>query len=179
VGHPERRPAPRGIFSTRVTTTEGKKPIRAQAASPGGDNVAHCVAHDHALERSLHSHRESLPRRRPESARLERPHRAGAAGGTNQRPRAMITSSFSAVMGNRVLVADPSWGKPEIDKFQRIWLDDGEPIGHVGFVVERANGRKLPKRSQPKLSDFVTLQQRCIDIRPLGERPTAKWGERD
>jgi hypothetical protein len=56
-----------------------------------------------------------------------------------------------------------------IDKFQRMRLDYGEPMGHVGFVVERANGRKLPNRLQPKLSDFVTLQQRCIDIRPLGE----------
>jgi hypothetical protein len=42
-------------------------------------------------------------------------------------------------------------------------------MGHVEFVVERANGRKLPNRLQPKLSDFVTLQQCCIDIRPLGE----------
>jgi hypothetical protein len=31
-------------------------------------------------------------------------------------------------------------------------------MGHVGFVVERANGPKLPNRLQPKPSDFVMLQ---------------------
>jgi predicted double-glycine peptidase len=30
---------------------------------------------------------------------------------------------FRGAMGNRVLVADPAWGKPEIDKFHRMWLD--------------------------------------------------------
>jgi uncharacterized protein len=67
---------------------------------------------------------------------------------------------FRGVMGNRVLVADPAWGNRTmtIDKFQRMWLDYGEPMGHVGFVVERADGRKLPNRLQPKPSDFVMLQ---------------------
>jgi hypothetical protein len=67
---------------------------------------------------------------------------------------------FRGVMGNRVLVADPAWGNRTmtIDKFQRMWLDYGEPMGHVGFVVERADGRKLPNRMQPKPSDFVMLQ---------------------
>ena len=66
---------------------------------------------------------------------------------------------FRGVMGDRVLVADPAWGNRTmtIDKFQRMWLDYGEPVGHVGFVVERANGQKLPNRLQPKPSDFVTL----------------------
>jgi hypothetical protein len=45
-----------------------------------------------------------------------------------------------------------------IDKFQRMWLDYGEPIGHVGFVVERANGQKLPNRLRPKPSDFVMFE---------------------
>jgi hypothetical protein len=42
-----------------------------------------------------------------------------------------------------------------IDKFQRTRVDYGEIRGHVGFVVELANGRKLPNRLQPKPSDFV------------------------
>ena len=55
---------------------------------------------------------------------------------------------FRGVMGNRVLVADPAWGNRTmtIDKFQRMWLDYGEPMGHVGFVIARADGRKLPNR---------------------------------
>jgi predicted double-glycine peptidase len=67
---------------------------------------------------------------------------------------------FRGVVGNRVLVADPAWGNRTmtIDKFQRMWLDYGEPMGHVGFDVERANGQKLPNRLQPKLSDFVLLR---------------------
>jgi uncharacterized protein len=67
---------------------------------------------------------------------------------------------FRGVMGNRVLVADPAWGNRTmtIDKFERMWLDYGEPMGHVGFVVARADGRKLANRLQPKPSDFVMLQ---------------------
>ena len=67
---------------------------------------------------------------------------------------------FRGVMGDRVLVADPAWGNRTmtIDKFQRMWLDYGEPVGHIGFVVERANGQKLPNRLQPKPSDFVLLR---------------------
>src|ERR1700730_12870486 len=67
---------------------------------------------------------------------------------------------FRGVLGNRVLVADPAWGNRTmtIDKFQRMWLDYGEPMGHVGFVVERADGQKLPNRLQPKPSDFVMLR---------------------
>ena len=67
---------------------------------------------------------------------------------------------FRGVMRNRVLVADPAWGNRTmtIDKFQRMWLDYGEPMGHVGFVVTRADGRKLLNRLQPKPSEFVMLQ---------------------
>ena len=66
---------------------------------------------------------------------------------------------FRGIMGDRVLVADPAWGNRTmtIDKFQRMWLDYGEPMGHVGFIVERADGRKLPNRLQPKPSDFVMI----------------------
>ncbi len=67
---------------------------------------------------------------------------------------------FRGVMGNRVLVADPAWGNRTmtIDKFQRMWLDYGDPIGHVGFVVKRGDGRKSPNRLQAKRSEFVMLQ---------------------
>jgi predicted double-glycine peptidase len=67
---------------------------------------------------------------------------------------------FRGVIGNRVLVADPAWGNRTMttDKFQRMWLDYGEPMGHVGFVVTRADQRKPPNRLEPKPSDFVMLQ---------------------
>jgi uncharacterized protein len=67
---------------------------------------------------------------------------------------------FRGVIGNRVLVADPAWGNRTmtIDKFQRMWLDYGEPMGHVGFVVTRADRRKPPNRMEPKPSEFVMLE---------------------
>jgi predicted double-glycine peptidase len=67
---------------------------------------------------------------------------------------------FRGIIGNRVLLADPAWGNRTmtIDKFQRMWIDNGEPMGHIGFVVEGADGRKLPNRMQPKPSDFVMLR---------------------
>lgn len=67
---------------------------------------------------------------------------------------------FRGVIGNRVLVADPAWGNRTmtLDKFQRMWLDYGEPMGHVGFVVTRADRRKPPNRLEPKPSEFVMLQ---------------------
>ena len=50
---------------------------------------------------------------------------------------------FRGVMGNRVLLADPAWGNRTmtIDKFQRAWIEFGEPMGHVGFAVQRAGAR--------------------------------------
>ena len=67
---------------------------------------------------------------------------------------------FRGVMGDRVLLADPAWGNRTmtLDKFQRMWLDYGEPMGRVGFVVERADGRKPLSRLQPNLGEFVMLQ---------------------
>jgi hypothetical protein len=67
---------------------------------------------------------------------------------------------FRGVMGDRVLLADPAWGNRTmtLDKFQRMWLDYGEPMGRVGFVIERADGRKPLSKLQPKLSEFVMLQ---------------------
>jgi uncharacterized protein len=67
---------------------------------------------------------------------------------------------FRGRYGNRVILADPAWGNRTmtIDKFERIWLDYGEPIGHVGFAVERADGRLPVSRLEPRPSDFVTLR---------------------
>jgi predicted double-glycine peptidase len=67
---------------------------------------------------------------------------------------------FRGVMGNRVLLADPAWGNRTmtIDEFQRMWLDYGEPVGHVGFVIERADGGKPLNSLQPKRADFIALQ---------------------
>ena len=67
---------------------------------------------------------------------------------------------FRGVMGDHVLLADPAWGNRTmtLDKFQRMWLDYGEPMGHIGFVVERGDGRKPLSRLQPRLSEFVMLR---------------------
>jgi uncharacterized protein len=66
---------------------------------------------------------------------------------------------FRGVMGDRVLLADPAWGNRTmtISKFQRMWLDYGKPMGHIGFVVKIADGQKLPNKMQPKPNDFVML----------------------
>ena len=67
---------------------------------------------------------------------------------------------FRGVMGDRVLLADPAWGNRTmtIDKFQRMWLDYGKAMGHVGFVVARADGAKPLNRLRPEPSDFVMLR---------------------
>lgn len=67
---------------------------------------------------------------------------------------------FRGVMGDRVLLADPAWGNRTmtIDKFQRMWLDYGKPMGHVGFAVERTDGGKPLDRLQPEPGDFVMLR---------------------
>ena len=66
---------------------------------------------------------------------------------------------FRGVMGNHVVLADPAWGNRTmtIDKFKRMWLDYGKRMGHVGFVVKRANGAAPVSRMPPEPSDFVTL----------------------
>src|SRR5512132_3526483 len=44
---------------------------------------------------------------------------------------------FLGVMEGRVLLADPGWGKRTMlrGKFENAWLDYGEAIGKVGFVI--------------------------------------------
>jgi uncharacterized protein len=67
---------------------------------------------------------------------------------------------FRGVVGNRVLLADPAWGNRTVttDKFQRMWLDYGETIGHVGFVITRADRRKSLNRLEPTMSGVVMLR---------------------
>ena len=64
---------------------------------------------------------------------------------------------FRGVVGDRVLLADPAWGNRTmtINKFNRMWLDYGEPMGHVGFVVKRADGVTPLSRMRPELGEFV------------------------
>jgi predicted double-glycine peptidase len=64
---------------------------------------------------------------------------------------------FRGAMGNRVLLADPAWGNRTMttDKFQRMWIDYGEALGHIGFVIERIDGKKLPNRLQPQFREII------------------------
>lgn len=67
---------------------------------------------------------------------------------------------FRGVMGDRVLLADPAWGNRTIlrDDFENAWLDYGEAMGKVGFVVERHNAKVTSDQLSPKASDFVMLR---------------------
>src|SRR5437868_6683351 len=64
---------------------------------------------------------------------------------------------FRGVMGNRVLLADPAWGNRTMtrDKFERMWINYGETVGHVGFVIERVDEQKSPNRLKPKPEELV------------------------
>ena len=64
---------------------------------------------------------------------------------------------FRGVMRDRVLLADPAWGNRTMtaDKFQHMWLDYGKEMGHVGFIVKRADGSAPISRLGPKSTDFV------------------------
>ena len=64
---------------------------------------------------------------------------------------------FRGVMRDRVLLADPAWGNRTMttDKFQRMWLDYGKEMGHVGFIVKGGDGSAPKSRLGPKSIDFV------------------------
>ena len=65
---------------------------------------------------------------------------------------------FRGMMGNRVLLADPAWGKRTMlrERFENAWLVYPE-VGRVGFVVQRRDGATPPNRLAPQPSDFVSL----------------------
>jgi predicted double-glycine peptidase len=67
---------------------------------------------------------------------------------------------FRGVMEDRVLLADPAWGNLTTlrGNFENAWLDYGEAMGKVGFVVERQNGTLPLDQLSPKASDFVMLR---------------------
>ncbi len=66
---------------------------------------------------------------------------------------------FRGALGNRVLLADPSFGNRTMlaAKFEAIWLEYPE-IGKVGFVVARADGTTPPNHLAPRPLDFVSLR---------------------
>jgi uncharacterized protein len=67
---------------------------------------------------------------------------------------------FRGVMEDRVLLADPGWGNRTMPRgdFENAWIDYGEAVGKVGFVVEQQNGTLPLDQLIPKASDFVMLR---------------------
>jgi uncharacterized protein len=67
---------------------------------------------------------------------------------------------FRGFMKDRVLLADPAWGNRTMlrDDFESTWIDYGEDMGKVGFVVEGREGTVPPNQLNPRASDFVTLR---------------------
>ena len=66
---------------------------------------------------------------------------------------------FRGVQGNRILVADPAWGKRifTTDEFEDAWLIYPE-FGRVGFVVAQKDGTQPTNRLEPRPDDFVFLR---------------------
>ncbi len=66
---------------------------------------------------------------------------------------------FRGRYGNRVLLADPSFGNVTmpVREFERSWIDYGE-LGKVGFVVQRRDGQPVPNRLAALPEDFVFLR---------------------
>lgn len=67
---------------------------------------------------------------------------------------------FRGVMKDRVLLADPGWGNRTMlrSDFENAWIDYGETLGKVGFVVKQRDGAVSPNQLSPKASDFVILR---------------------
>jgi predicted double-glycine peptidase len=68
---------------------------------------------------------------------------------------------FRGVMKDRVLLADPAWGNRTMlrDDFESAWLDYGESMGKVGFVIEPHEGKTAaPNQLSPRASDFFTVR---------------------
>jgi predicted double-glycine peptidase len=59
---------------------------------------------------------------------------------------------------DRVLLADPAFGTRTmlIEQFEHVWAPMGN-LGHVGFVVARADGLPPPDRLRPHASEFINL----------------------
>ena len=65
---------------------------------------------------------------------------------------------FRGALGNRVLLADPSFGNRTlaIETFQNAWIEYPQ-FGRVGFQVKRRDGLPPPNQLVPKSTEFVTL----------------------
>ena len=63
---------------------------------------------------------------------------------------------FRGARGNRVLLADPSFGSwtLAIETYLDAWIEYPE-FGQVGFLVKRRDGLPPPEQLAPKPSDFV------------------------
>ena len=59
---------------------------------------------------------------------------------------------------DRVLLADPAFGTRTmlVEQFERVWAPVGN-LGHVGFVVVRAEGLPPPDRLRPRADEFLNL----------------------
>ena len=66
---------------------------------------------------------------------------------------------FRGRHGNRVMLADPAFGNRTmtVERFMRAWIDF-PGLGHVGFVVERRDGRRPPNRLAPSPREFMMLR---------------------
>jgi uncharacterized protein len=66
---------------------------------------------------------------------------------------------FRGRHGNRVMLADPAFGNRTmtVERFMGAWIDF-PGLGHVGFVVERRDGRALPNRLAPSQREFMMLR---------------------
>lgn len=66
---------------------------------------------------------------------------------------------FRGRHGNRVMLADPAFGNRTmtVDRFMGAWIDF-PGLGHVGFVVERRDGRSPPNRLAPRPREFMMLR---------------------
>jgi uncharacterized protein len=66
---------------------------------------------------------------------------------------------FRGRHGNRVMLADPAFGNRTmtVERFMGAWIDF-PGLGHVGFVVERRDGRALPNRLAPRADEFMMLR---------------------
>lgn len=65
---------------------------------------------------------------------------------------------FRGVLGNRVLIADPSFGTRTLrrEQFERQWIED-QRFGRVGFIVTRKDGAAGLTGLTPDHREFLTF----------------------
>jgi hypothetical protein len=72
---------------------------------------------------------------------------------------------FRGAIKDIVLLADPHLGNRTMrrDAFERAWLDYGQDMGKIGFVIKRSDGTAAPNQLRPMDSDFI------LDLNGNGE----------